>query len=78
MPHYFFNRRDGVVDPDREGIELSDLVAARIEAVLFAADSIKDKNFKIWDGGKIFIDVEDSARESVFVISIEAHDVVKS
>ena len=59
MPRYFFHRADGVFDPDDEGTEFPDLAAARIEAIRFAAASIKDKPEEVWKGHNFRIEVSD-------------------
>ena len=59
MPRYFFHRADGVFDPDEEGTELPDLAAARIEAIRFAAASIKDQPEEVWKGHNFRIEVSD-------------------
>ena len=57
MPRYFFHRTDGGFDPDTEGTDLPSLDAARIEAVQFAAGSVKDHPDYVWDGKDFRIEV---------------------
>ena len=59
MPRFFFHRADGVFDHDDEGTELPDLAAARIEAVRFAAEFMKDKPQEVWKGHNFRIEVSD-------------------
>ena len=42
MPLYFFNQAGAVYDPDVEGVELASLSEARIEAVKYAAETLRD------------------------------------
>lgn len=74
MPRYFFNRIDGKRDADNEGIELAGLADARYEAIAFAADTLKDDSFALWDGGEVRIEVVDSARVLIFSIVISVVD----
>ena len=59
MPRYFFHRADGTFDPDEEGTEYPDLAAARVAAIHFAAESIKDKPDEVWKGHNFRIEVSD-------------------
>ncbi|MGI3902394.1 MAG: DUF6894 family protein [Janthinobacterium lividum] len=59
MPRFFFHRADGVFDPDEVGSELPDLASARIEAVRFAADSIRDQPMEVWQGHNFRVEVSD-------------------
>ena len=78
MPRYFFNRVDGKRDQDPEGVELLGLEQARCEAVAFAADTLKDDAYALWDGGEVRIEVVDSARAVVFMVVISAIDATKT
>ena len=78
MPRYFFNRVDGRRDPDPEGLELPSLDHARYEAILFAADTLKDDSFSLWDGGEVRIEVVDSFQVLVFTVLISVVDRTKS
>ena len=72
MPRFFFNRADGHDDPDREGIDLKDVTAARHEAVIFAADTLKDTSYALWDGGEVRIEVRDDSQTLLFTVVISA------
>lgn len=61
MPRYFFHRSDGGFVPDTEGTELPDLSAARVEAVQFAAGTIRDRPDFVWDGKAFRVEVADEA-----------------
>ena len=75
MARYFFNRVDGHADPDPEGLELSSLSDARYEAILFAADTLKDTSYALWDGGEVRVEVTDDKQTLLFIVSISAVDV---
>ncbi len=70
MPRYYFNRMDGGVDLDIDGMELRDLEDARIEAVLFAGQTLKDRPELLWSGHELRIQVSGRERELLFTISI--------
>ncbi len=59
MPRYFFHRTDGDFDPDREGTELPDLDAARLEAIKYAAETVKDSPDQVWSSTPFRIEVSD-------------------
>ena len=75
MPHYFFHRTDGGFDPDREGTELPDLTAARLEAVRYAAGTVRDHPQYVWDGKDFRIEVSDDSGMllcTVIIMGIDA------
>lgn len=61
MPRFFFHRADRVFDPDQEGTEFPDLATARVEAIRFAAESIKDNPQEVWAGHNFRVEVSDEA-----------------
>lgn len=74
VPRYFFHRIDGAWDLDPEGIDLPSLDHARHEAVIFAADTLKDDPLMLWTGGEVRIEVVDSAQARIFTVVITAED----
>ena len=52
MPRYFFHRLDGGFDPDLDGTDCADLLEARLEAIVFAGASVRDKPELVWAGGE--------------------------
>jgi hypothetical protein len=48
MPRYFYNVDDGASIPDRDGIELADLKAAKCEAIKYAGRLICDAHTSFW------------------------------
>lgn len=74
MPRYFFNRIDGKRDLDQEGLELAGLDDVRIEAIAFAADTLKEDSFELWTGGEVRIEVVDSAQLLIFTVVISVVD----
>lgn len=74
MTRYFFNRVDGRRDVDAEGLDLPSLDHARHEAIVFAADTLKDDSLVLWAGGEVRIEVVDSEHSQVFTVVITAQD----
>ncbi|WP_428977746.1 DUF6894 family protein [Lichenibacterium minor] len=75
MPRFFFHRTDGDFDPDREGTELPDLNAARLEAIRYAAATVKDHPIEVWSGTTFRIEVSDDTGmllSTVIILEIEA------
>jgi hypothetical protein len=74
MPRYFFNRTDGYVERDREGTELRDLSDARIQAIVFAGESLRDEPEKIWNGDDFRVEVTDDMGLLLFTVIASAID----
>jgi hypothetical protein len=49
MPIYHFHVDNGEFNPDRDGIDLPDLDAARMEAVRAAGEIINESNRSFWE-----------------------------
>ena len=71
MPRYHFNSADGYIDSDAEGVVLPDIQAARLEAVRYAGELLRDEPDRLWQNGQWSIDVTDDAGERIF--AIETH-----
>lgn len=74
MTRYFFHRIDGEVDPDLEGRDCEDLQAARIEAVSFAAATVRDNPDAVWAADGFSVEVTDARGAIVTTITISAAD----
>ena len=75
MPRFFFHRTDGTFDPDREGTELPDLKAARLEALHYAAASVRDRPDLVWSGSTFRVEVSDDTGmllSTVIILEIES------
>lgn len=59
MPLFFFNEAGAVYDPDVEGIELASLSDARIQAVKYAAETLRDRPEIVWIGDEYRVEVTD-------------------
>lgn len=56
MPIYFFHRADRNIF-DQLGTELPDLQAARIAAITFLGEILKDEPSEFWSTGTLSVDV---------------------
>ena len=71
MPRYFFHRTDGGISIDREGTDLPDLDSARKEAILFAAETLRDQPG--WaTSGELRVDVTDINDVALVTVVIAA------
>jgi hypothetical protein len=59
MPRFFFHHTDGAFDPDNEGTDFPDLMAARTAAVRYAAELVRDRPYEVWAGDTFRIEVSD-------------------
>lgn len=65
---FFFNQAGAVYDPDVEGIELATISDARIEAVKFAAETLRDRPEIVWLGDEYRVEVTDENQLILFTI----------
>ncbi len=63
---YFFNIAGAVSQPDNKGLELSSLSDARIHAVKFASDHLRDRPELVWLGDEFRVEVTGGDREMLF------------
>lgn len=66
MPRYFFDVKDGRDFPDVEGSIYADLSAARIEAVRYSGEILKDMPDRFWDFEEWTMTVSDDNRIPLF------------
>lgn len=59
VPRFFFHHTDGGFDPDNEGTDFPDLATARVEAVRYAAEVVRDRPDEVWSGDTFRIEVSD-------------------
>jgi hypothetical protein len=72
MPRFFFNVRDGISIPDKGGLELPDLYAARLEAVRYSGELLKAHPDAFWVQHEWRIEVTDAIGLILFAIHISA------
>ena len=63
---YFFNQAGAVYDPDVEGIELDTLSDARIQAVKFASERLRDRPELAWLGEEFRVEVTNADQLILF------------
>ena len=63
---YFFNVAGAVHDPDNKGQDIASLSDARIHAVRFAADYLRDRPDVLWLGEEFRVEVTDKDRKPLF------------
>jgi hypothetical protein len=74
MPRYFFDIVDGEDLPDLKGSEHADLAAARIEAVRYSAEVLKEMPDRFWNSEEWTMSVFDSERIKLFSLKFLAED----
>lgn len=74
MPVYHFNVHDGSDFPDRDGIALPDLQAARRQALQLAGELLRDQGENFWNGEDWKVEVTDAANLVLFTILFAAFD----
>jgi hypothetical protein len=67
---FFFNLAGAVHDPDNEGIELPNIGTARLEAVRFAAEYLRDRPEVVWLGDELRLEVTDENRMILFTLVV--------
>ncbi|RYF12365.1 MAG: hypothetical protein EOO77_17540 [Oxalobacteraceae bacterium] len=72
--HYFFDVPGAICDPDREGVEIATCGDARIKAVQFASEMIRDFPEAVVTGEELRIVVRDLQRGPLFTISVRTAD----
>jgi hypothetical protein len=70
MPRFFFHHTDGKFDPDNEGTEFPDLATARVEAVRYAAELVRDRPDEVWAGDTFRIEVSDEDNMLLYTVVI--------
>ena len=67
---YFFNEMDGEYRPDYEGQEIATLKEARLEAVRYAGEVMRDHPTLVWTGQDFRIEVTDADQLLLFTVII--------
>lgn len=74
MPHYYFNIEDHGSYRDDSGTELADNHAARIQAVQFAGEYLRDNPDLLQDARRFVVEVSDDAGTALLRVSIVAEE----
>jgi hypothetical protein len=72
MPRYFFDIKDGQNFPDYQGSEFVDLAAARLEAVRYSAEVLKEMPERFWNSEEWIMTVSDASRATLFTLKFLA------
>ena len=72
MPRYFFDIKDGQDFPDEHGSEWNDLAEARIEAVRYAAEVLREMPERFWHAELWAMSVSDHDRKPLFTLKFFA------
>ena len=75
MPRYYFDIADGTDFPDIEGSEWPDLAAARIEAVRYSAEVLREMPERFWNAELWTMTVSDHNRKHLFTLKFLAEKV---
>ncbi|WP_380782334.1 DUF6894 family protein [Sphingomonas sp. R86520] len=78
MPRYFFDMANSTRDIDEEGTELASADDARVQAVVFAGDYLRDQPGLVWDGGQFAVAVRDEAGRVLLNVVVTATDPADS
>lgn len=71
---YFFNQIDSEIKPDDEGLEFEHFSDARIEAVRYAAEVIRDHPTLVWTGEDFRVEVTDKDKLILFTVIVVGVD----
>lgn len=63
---FFFNQAGAIYDPDVEGIEFETISEARVQAVKFAAETLRDSPELAWIGDEYRVEVTDENQLILF------------
>lgn len=67
---YFFNLAGAVYDPDVEGVLLTGSSEARISAVNFLADTLRDRPELVWSGEEVRVEVTNAEQLILFTVIV--------
>lgn len=76
MPRYFFDIVDGEDLPDIEGSEHADLGAARIEAIRYSGEVLREMPERFWHAEEWTMTVADAQRVPLFTLKFLAQAAV--
>ena len=71
---YFFNERNDDLKVDDDGLELASIKEARIEAVRYAGEVLRDHPTLVWTGDDFRIEVTDKTKLLLFTIIVVGVD----
>jgi len=72
MPRYYFDIVDGQNLPDALGSEHADLDAARIEAIRYSGEVLREMPERFWNAEEWTMTVSDARRAALFTLKFLA------
>jgi hypothetical protein len=75
VPRYYFDIKDGEDLPDLQGSEHAGLAEARIEAVRYSAEVLKEMPERFWNAEEWTMTVSDFNRKPLFTLRFLAEIV---
>lgn len=78
MPRYFFHDVAGRRQRDTKGMSLPNIKAARIEAIAYAGQVLRDRPDKVWASGQWRVEVADEEGRLLFTLVTVAVDAPAS
>jgi len=72
MPLYFFDIIDGEDLPDRFGSQHADLKAARVEAIRYSGEVLREMPERFWNAEEWKMTVSDGSRTPLFTLKFFA------
>ena len=75
MPRYFFDIRDGEDLTDLDGSEHADLNAARLEAIRYSGEVLREMPERFWNAEEWIMTVSDANRVGLFTLKFLAAPV---
>ena len=70
MARYFFNEFDGAYKRDDRGLELPTIEKARLEAVRYAGEAMRDQPELAWRGDEFRVEVTDEKQLVLFTVIV--------
>ena len=70
MARYFFNQCDGEFKIDDDGLEFGSIDQARLEAVRYAGEVMRDHPTLVWKGEDFRIEVTDEKHLVLFTVIV--------
>lgn len=75
MPRYYFDIVDGEDLPDPDGSEHVDLAAARIEAIRYSGEVLREMPERFWNAEEWKMTVSDAAKVPLFTLKFFAERI---
>ena len=78
MPRYFFSLENEQADRDEEGTELPNDHDARIAAIQYIAQHLKDDPDAIWDGHRLSVLVDSESHERLMRVEVKSEGAINT